>query len=82
MNESQEIHLKRKDSSMIKPAMKSELLTFKETSDWIRVKVPTLRKWAAKRIMPTIRIGRGLRVPVAWVEEMIQKGYRPAVERE
>ena len=68
---------------MIKPETKSELLTFKETSTWIKVKVPTLRKWAARRRMPTIRIGRGLRVPAAWVEEQIQKGYRPAiVERE
>lgn len=67
---------------MIKPETKSELLTFKETSAWIKVKVPTLRKWAARRHMPTIRIGRGLRVPVDWVLEIIEKGYRPAVERE
>jgi len=59
---------------------KQELLTFRETSDWIKVKIPTLRKWAAQRKMPTVRIGRGLRVPAKWVSEQIQAGYQPAVD--
>jgi len=29
--------------------------------------------------MPTVRIGRGIRVPVAWVEAQIREGYQPAV---
>ena len=59
---------------------KQELLTFRETSEWIKVKVPTLRKWAAERRMPTVRIGRGIRVPVAWIEAQIRDGYQPAVD--
>ncbi len=59
---------------------KQELLTFREISDWIKVKVPTLRKWAAQRKMPVVRIGRGLRVPAKWVSEQIQAGYQPAVD--
>jgi len=61
---------------------KQELLTFRETSDWIKVKIPTLRKWAAQRKMPTVRIGRGLRVPASWVRDQIRQGYQPVIHRD
>ncbi len=61
---------------------RQELLTFRETSEWIKVKVPTLRKWAAQRQMPTVRIGRGLRVPASWVRDQIRKGFVPAIDSE
>ena len=59
-----------------------ELLTLKETSKWLKVKVSTLRKWAAERRMPTVRIGRGVRVPVAWIEDTIRQGYQSVVHRD
>ena len=61
---------------------KQELLTFRETSEWIRVKIPTLRKWAAQRKMPVVRIGRGLRVPASWVRDQIRQGYQPVIHRD
>ena len=59
-----------------------ELLTLGETSEWLKVKVSTLRKWAAERRMPIVRVGRGIRVPVRWVEDTIRQGYQSAVHRD
>ncbi len=67
---------------MSNESTKFELLTLKETSQWLKVKVSTLRKWAAERRMPTVRIGRGVRVPVAWVEDTIRQGYQSVVHRD
>ena len=61
---------------------KQELMTFKETSRWIKVRVCTLRKWARERRMPIVRIGRGLRVPASWVRDQIRKGFVPAIDSE
>ncbi len=64
---------------MSNESTKFDLLTLKETSQWLKVKVSTLRKWIGERRMPTVRIGRGIRVPVAWIEAQIRQGYQPAV---
>ena len=65
---------------MMEPNIKTELLTLREASGWLKVKVPTLRKWGYQRKMPLVRIGRGIRIPTAWVLEQIRVGYQPAIQ--
>ena len=77
------IHFNRMEFEMMQQEIdKQELLTFRETSEWIKVKIPTLRKWAAQRQMPVVRIGRGLRVPASWVRDQIRQGYQPVIHRD
>ena len=59
----------------------SELMTFNEVAQALKIKVATLRKWAFERRMPIVRVGlRAVRIPTAWVTDQIKKGYRPAQE--
>jgi excisionase family DNA binding protein len=57
-----------------------KLLTVFELENLTGRKVSTWRKAIAERKVPVVRIGRSVRVPSEFVERLIEKGWRDAVE--
>jgi len=52
------------------------LATIFETAKTLAMKESTIRKWIHQKRIPYVRVGaRAVRVPWAWIEEQIQRGY-------
>jgi excisionase family DNA binding protein len=51
--------------------VEAERLTGRKRSTW--------RRDILERKVPIVRIGRQVRIPLAYIEEMVRRGYRPAV---
>ena len=50
-----------------------ELLTFAEVAERLGVGVLTVRQWVRTEQCPTVRVGRRVRIPAAWVDD--SKGW-------
>ncbi len=51
-----------------------------EASTMLSRKKSTLRKDIFLKKLPTVRIGRQVRIPLSAIRALITKGYRPAAE--
>jgi excisionase family DNA binding protein len=59
---------------------KGELVTVKEAANLLRMQPSTVRKWIATRRCPYAKIGqRAVRIPKAWIDEQIRKGWREPI---
>jgi excisionase family DNA binding protein len=58
---------------------KQELLTPQEAADFLRWSLPTIYTYAARRKLPTVKLGRSLRFRRADLERLVKAGLRPAL---
>jgi excisionase family DNA binding protein len=56
------------------------LLTLMECESRTGRKVSTWRKAIAKREIPFVRIGRSVRIPQEFIEDLVSKGWRDPVK--
>lgn len=56
------------------------LLTLMECESLTGRKVSTWRKAIAKREIPFVRIGRSVRIPQEFIDDLVMKGWRDPVE--
>lgn len=56
-----------------------DLLTPREAADLLRWSLPTIYTYAARRKLPTIKLGRSLRFRRSDLEKLIKAGERPAL---
>ncbi len=56
-----------------------ELLTPQEAADFLRWSLPTIYTYAARRKLPTVKLGRSLRFRRADLERLVKAGLRPAL---
>ena len=61
--------------------MDSELLDIREAAKYLKLKVPTLRKWRFERRLAIYKIGRAIRFKKTDLDALIEKSCLPAVER-
>ena len=54
------------------------LLSIKEAADRLSLRPATLRHWVWQRQIATVKIGRCIRIQEAVIQDLIQKGTRPA----
>jgi excisionase family DNA binding protein len=54
--------------------MSEKLLDYKQLSDLIGIKVPTLRKWHMEKRIKGVKFGSRVMFPESYVEELIRKG--------
>jgi len=60
-----------------------ELLTVNDFAERLRIKPVTVRAWAARRIIASVKLGRCLRIPGSEAIRLFDLGFTPAVsERE
>ncbi len=57
------------------------LLTVYEAEKLTGRKAATWRKDIARRTVPSVRIGRQVRIPLEAIEQIIREGYSPALGR-
>lgn len=55
------------------------LLTVFEYGTMLARKPSTVRKDIFLKKIPTVKIGRQIRIPLSWVQRIVKEGYRPAV---
>jgi len=53
-----------------------QLLTIPKAASILGVSPATLRKWHAERRLPTVKLGRAVRVRLSDVERIAQRGLR------
>ena len=58
-----------------------QLLTVGEAEILTGRKAATWRKDIARRTVPSVRIGRQVRIPLEAIEELIREGYRPSLKQ-
>lgn len=58
--------------------MSDHLLTARQVADRLGLKVSTVYQWAYERRLPTVKLGRALRVRDSEVERFIRRNERPA----
>jgi len=58
-----------------------QLLSVFEAETLTGRKAATWRKDILLRKIPCVRIGRQVRIPLEAIEELIRKGYRPALKK-
>lgn len=51
-------------------------LTFGQAAARLGVDVNTVRRWVRTEQCPTVRDGRAVRVPAAWVDGLIEQGWK------
>ncbi len=56
------------------------LLTVDEAAAILRLKPAALYTWASERRIPTVKIGRALRIRMSAVERLISECERPALD--
>lgn len=56
----------------------TQLLTLREASERLSIKVPTVRKWIREGRIASIKIGKVVRISTEDVEALIQESYRLA----
>lgn len=60
--------------------MKSEkLLRAEEVAELLGLRLPTIRRMILERKIPTIKIGRSVRIPREAVEKIIAQGWREPI---
>jgi excisionase family DNA binding protein len=55
------------------------LLTVEEAASMLSLKPSTLYRWAEERKLPTVKLGRSVRVRFKDIEQLIAKNLRPAL---
>jgi len=58
--------------------MQQQLLTLPEAAAKLKLSTVTLRAWAARRRIATVKLGRSVRVPEREIERLIEAGLTPA----
>lgn len=58
----------------------SQLLTVEAAANLLGLKVATIRRRILERRIDYVKNGRSVRIPVEAVEQIIVKGYRPAIQ--
>jgi excisionase family DNA binding protein len=56
----------------------SELLDVRESAEYLRLKVSTLRAWILQRRIPFVRLGRRVFLLKATLDRLIERGTVPA----
>jgi len=51
-------------------------LTFGQTARRLGIGVQTVRRWVRTEQCPTVRVGAATRIPAAWVDELLTKGWQ------
>lgn len=59
----------------------SKLLTVEEFADAVGLSPKTIRQWVWMRRVPYVRVGRAIRFRRETVEEILNRGTVPALER-
>lgn len=59
---------------------RGRLLTCTEVAQELGLKEPTIRVWIARRKLPSVKLGRSVRVPAEAVEDLIRASTIPARE--
>jgi excisionase family DNA binding protein len=60
-----------------------DLLTVNDFAERLQIKPVTVRAWAARRTIASVKLGRCLRIPASEAKRLISQGFMPAVpERE
>ena len=54
----------------------TELLTFAQAAERLGVGVLTVRTWVRTDRCPVVREGRRVRIPAAWVDDLLAKGWQ------
>jgi excisionase family DNA binding protein len=58
--------------------MTEKLLRLKDAADLLSLKECTLRKWALRRVIRTIKLGSAIRIPESEIVRLIAQGEVPA----
>ncbi len=56
--------------------MDSDLLNIREAAEYLKQKVPTLRKWRVERRLPVYKIGRAVRFEKGDLDALIERACR------
>jgi excisionase family DNA binding protein len=59
--------------------MMNKLLSVEATCEVTGLKAPTIRAWANRRKIASVKLGRRLLIPEAEVEKLIERNLRPAL---
>jgi excisionase family DNA binding protein len=51
-------------------------MTFGQVAARLGVEVTTIRRWVRTEQCPTLRDGRRVRIPAAWVDGLLEQGWR------
>ncbi len=62
--------------------MDSDLMDIREAAKYLKLKVPTLRKWRFERKLSIYKIGRTVRFKKADLDALIAKSCLPAMGKE
>ena len=57
-------------------------LTVKQSAEELNVSVHTIRAWIQSRRLGHVRLGRTVRIPMAEIERVVQRGTVPARDEE
>lgn len=61
--------------------MASDLLKIQEAAEYLRLTVPTLRKWRFEGRLPIYKIGRTIRFSKKDLDSLIENSLQPAKSR-
>ena len=59
-----------------------KLLTLQQCEEMTGRKISTWRKAIAQRRIPFVRLGRSIRVPLEYIQALIDEGWREPVKNE
>jgi len=59
-----------------------KLLTLQQCEEMTGRKISTWRKAIAQRTIPFVRLGRSIRVPLEYIQALIDEGWREPVKNE
>lgn len=58
----------------------AKLLRAEEVAEMLGLRLPTVRRMIFERRVPTVKIGRSVRIPSEEIEKIINAGFRPKLE--
>lgn len=61
--------------------LSKKLMRAEEFADYLNVRVSTVRRMILLKRVPTVKIGRCIRIPVEAAERLIEAGYQDAVAK-
>jgi excisionase family DNA binding protein len=57
-----------------------QLLTVAQVADRLGLKEATIRRRILERRLPSVKLGRAVRIPIEVIDALIVASYRPAIE--
>lgn len=69
----------RTDGRRIRAVGSSQMLTVAETAAVLGLAEKTIRNWLYLRRLPSVRVGRAVRVPFVVVAQLLDEGAVPAL---